>query len=182
MSLYEGIATGKPLDEAVQAARNALSTDGKVDRAFGTPVLYLKTSMPLCETLIIREEKRSDLDQGRHDRVQPFPCVNCTKLVRRGRPFCAFCGTRYQCGSCNSWFDLTEVSGSFCPACGTRNAGPAGPKAPPTEAVDPKDGPPPLENARKSQLSTDRGTRSTGAAAGFPGFRGARDSDTDVAV
>jgi DNA-directed RNA polymerase subunit RPC12/RpoP len=168
INLYQGIAEGQPLDQAVQAARNALA-EGKVDRAYGTPVLYLEHSLPLCSGILAADQDPTEIDRSRHDSQQPFTCVVCRGWVNPGRPFCAGCGTRYRCAECNESFEPNEVAAmNFCPACGRRVTDQQSPARPRVEAAADPSRPPVLPAAQDSELARGGGS---GRAPAFPGFR-----------
>jgi DNA-directed RNA polymerase subunit RPC12/RpoP len=167
--LYQGIAEGRPLDQAVQAARNLLAED-KIDRAYGTPVLYLENSLPLCPQLVAGGAEQEEGDRSRHEAKQPFTCGVCGRSVNPGRAFCPGCRTRYQCGACKAVFEPNEVVGmNFCPRCGYRVMDEPGESRPRLEAAVDTSTPPVLASAHDSQLASSG--ELARAPIGFKGFR-----------
>jgi hypothetical protein len=123
--LYEKILEGRNLDEAVQSARNSLyisdpSLPGASSRAFGTPVLYVNSSSPLCGSLITTATAATKQSQRavQPDRTEDCPHCGGEGLFAGGR--CVKCRIRFTCYNCGcrfTWHQLKALAeeGGLCP-------------------------------------------------------------------
>ena len=122
VQLYERILEGRNLDEAVQSARNSLfisdpSLPGGSSRAFGTPVLYVNSSSPLCGTLVATTAataaKQTQL-AAQPERLEDCPICGGQGLFT-GRK-CANCGARFTCFKCGCRFTWHQMKAlKHCP-------------------------------------------------------------------
>lgn len=115
--LYEGILSGMPLDEAVQSARRELrDTDEDGNRAFGTPVLYLKESESICGRLI----EQGSSPPAPSPTGRPPNCPLCGGEGLWSGLRCSRCLVYFRCPSCGHGFSEYNIRGGLraCNECG----------------------------------------------------------------
>ncbi len=173
--LYQGILEGLPLDRAVQRARNTLAQRG-IGRAYGTPVLYVDSSGPLCNPGFVFVEPPEAAKQAA-DRTQiPPPCPRCQTIGLFTKAFCAKCGVPFRCRACEARFDEHQIKRlNFCPECGQPCAVPPWPPRPDDAAGQPPAPPPPsVPTANQDRLASGHGST---RVLNFPRFRSGGDDD-----
>jgi hypothetical protein len=120
--LYQEIIGGKPLDDAVQAARCELRETGvdQGSRAFGTPVLYLKESQAICGPLIERAAPSGNAAPAAAARPQSCPLCGGKGLWTGIR--CSACTVYFRCPfqDCQREYSWYNINGGLraCNWCG----------------------------------------------------------------
>jgi CHAT domain len=125
--LYERIADGGYLDDAVLEARRELASlrvtelgQRYNDRAFVTPVLYMKGSAAVCRRLPKHDEATSqtNINQPRPDGKT---CPGCAMGAWTERGWCENCGLRFDCPKCETHLNTPHIA-RWCGNCGAELA------------------------------------------------------------
>ncbi|GAC1380857.1 MAG: hypothetical protein NVS4B7_09500 [Ktedonobacteraceae bacterium] len=120
---YQALIESRTIEAAMQQGRAQILDNLRgwsVSRAFGVPVLYLRSSGGLLAPKVTDESSRSA--QNAALPVQPPPdqsvCAQCNTRFNIGDDICSECGAYLRCSNQNCKTPIKKKGAKFCTKCG----------------------------------------------------------------